>query len=84
VTKRLFQVPHGGVFGERRRWSAKRAARARELAHQLWPDKVAADPKDDKKPEPTPNQRMNELLKAGRMNQVNTDKDPVQHREGQS
>jgi hypothetical protein len=84
VPKRLFQVPHGGVFGDRRRWSAKRATRARELAHHLWPDKVAADPSGDKKPEPTPNQRMNQLLKDARTNQVNTDKDPLQNRGAQT
>jgi hypothetical protein len=53
---------------------------AREAAHRLWPDKVAADAKDDPPPrEPTPSQRMDKLLHDARMkNQINTDRDQLQ------
>jgi hypothetical protein len=51
---------------------------AREVAHRLWPDKVAADPKDDKTPPPSPGQVMDRLLRDSRHKPINTDKDPLQ------
>jgi hypothetical protein len=51
---------------------------AREAAHRLWPDKVGADPADDKKPEQTPGQVMDELLRRSRHKPINTDRDPLQ------
>jgi hypothetical protein len=66
-------------FG-RRRPSANRTMNAREAAHRLWPDKVAADPKDDPPPKAkSGSQVMDELLKAGRnKTRVNSTKDPLQ------
>jgi hypothetical protein len=69
----------GWLFGGRRRPSSNRSMTARETAHRLWPDKVAADPADDKPRTPTPNERMNQLLKDARnATRTNTDKDPLQ------
>jgi hypothetical protein len=53
--------------------TTNRTMNAREAAHRLWPDLVGADPKDDKTPAKTPNQVMDDVLKAGRRkNQINT------------
>jgi hypothetical protein len=51
---------------------------ARQAAHRLWPEKVGADPKDDKKPAKTPGQVMDDLLRGSRHKPINTDRDPLQ------
>jgi hypothetical protein len=71
-------APRGGIFGGRRRPSAKRTVTPREAAHRLWPDKVAENPKDDKLPAKTPGQVMDDLLRGSRHKPINTDRDPLQ------
>jgi hypothetical protein len=72
-------VTNPGIFGNRRHWTARNAVKARLLAYRLWPELVGADASGDKKHEPTPSQRMSQLLRDGRnANTINTNRDPLQ------